>query len=348
MLWLVQLFVWLKRLDFRSTNSGAYSKLVGLQMLESLQHRKLELAELASSAAAYAKAARAPNTLKAYRSDWQAFAAWCQARSVVALPTSGDLVALYLTELAQRGLKASTLARKLSAISQQHVRNDQPSPRTSAALATVWQGIKRTLGTLPAQKEPLLVEHLRRVSEMCGESRAGIRDRALIVFGFASGMRRAELVALELEHVRRVRDGFEVLITRSKRDQEATGRVIGVPYGSTPATCPVRCLNAWLELAGVERGALFRSINRAGCVGERLSGQSVALIIKAAVLRAGFDANDFAGHSLRAGFVTSAARAGKSERAIMDHTGHKSTLSVRRYIRRGTLFADNPAAGIGL
>jgi integrase len=177
----------------------------------------------------------------------------------------------------------------------------------------------------------------------------GTRDRALILLGFAGAFRRSELVGLDVEDCVFGKDGLTVTLRRSKTDQTGEGRKIGIPYGSNPDTCPVRNVQAWLEIAGATAGPLFRSINRHGQVqAGRLSGIDVARVVKKLAERAGLDAGKYAGHSLRAGHATAAAIAGASERSIMRQTGHRSVQMVRRYIRDGSLFRENSAGKLGL
>jgi integrase len=181
------------------------------------------------------------------------------------------------------------------------------------------------------------------------EGLLGTRDRALLLIGFAGAFRRSELVGLNVEDASFTGDGLVVTLPRSKTDQEGEGRKVGIPYGSNPATCPVRSLRAWIETAGITAGPLFRSVNRYGRVQPgRLSDKAVALIVKRYAQASGRDARTFSGHSLRVGLVTAAAMAGASERAIMNQTGHRSTVMVRRYIRDASLFRDNAAARAGL
>jgi integrase len=177
----------------------------------------------------------------------------------------------------------------------------------------------------------------------------GSRDRALILLGFAGAFRRSELVGLDIEDCAFGKDGLTVMLRRSKTDQDGAGRKIGIPYGSNPETCPVRVLQSWLEQAALTTGPVFRSINRDGRVQVgRLSPADVARIVKKLADRAGLDAANYAGHSLRAGHATSAAIAGASERSIMNQTGHRSVQMVRRYIRDGSLFRENSAGKLGL
>jgi integrase len=156
-----------------------------------------------------------------------------------------------------------------------------------------------------------------------------------------------ELVTVTLTTCR-TGDGLVILLRRSKTDQEGEGRKVGLPYGSNPETCPVRTLRAWIEAPAIESGPLFRSITRHGKTQERLSGFAVAVIVKRYAGAVGLDMDRFSGHSLRAGLVTSAAIAGVSERAIMNQTGHRSSVMVRRYVRDANLFRENAAARVGL
>lgn len=306
-------------------------------------------AELGAAVRRYVTAGRATSTRRAYRSDWRAFEAWCATRNVEALPASPSAVALYATELAACGRKVATVERALAAVVAAHEAADLPSPRRSAAVRAVMAGIRRTHGVAPAQKAPILVEDLRRMLAVLPDTMKGARDRALLLVGFAGAFRRSELVALDVGDLLFGAEGLTVTIRRSKTDQEGEGRKLGIPMGSSPATCPVRALRSWLERAGITEGAVFLGMNRHGVTtGKRLSPADVARVVKAAAEAAGLDAARFSGHSLRAGLATAAAKAGKSERAIMGQTGHRSTAMVRRYIRDAELFNDNAACGIGL
>jgi integrase len=211
------------------------------------------------------------------------------------------------------------------------------------------KGIRRTKGTAPAQKAPALTDDIRAMIDATDASIIGIRDRALVLLGFAAAFRRSELVALDVEDCAFGKDGLTITLRRSKTDQDGQGRKIGIPYGANPETCPVRVLQGWLEQAGTSSGPVFRSINRHGQVQPgRLSGIDVARVVKKLAERAGLDPANYAGHSLRAGHATSAAIAGASERSIMNQTGHRSVQMVRRYIRDGSLFRENSAGKLGL
>lgn len=309
-----------------------------------------ELVRAQQSAREYIQAAKAANTLRAYRSDWDHFTTWCEGQGFHPLPADPKTVALYISALADAGRKTSTIRRRLAAISQAHQAAGHESPTRAAAVRETWKGICRKHGTEQKGKAPAVVETIRAmIAALSPDTMIGRRDRALLLVGFAGAFRRSELVGLDVADVEFTADGLVVTLRRSKTDQEGAGRKVGIPYGSDPSTCPVRALRAWLDAAGIVSGPLFRPVNRHGQVGaRRLSDKAVALIVKRAAAAAGFDPSRFAGHSLRAGLATAASAAGKSERAIMEQTGHRSVTMVRRYIRDGSLFRENAAAGIGL
>lgn len=276
--------------------------------------------------------------------------------------------------MADGGRKASSITRALTALSQAHRAKELPSPRSHLAVQASMQGIRRVLGVAPAQKAPILLPDLRAMLTSLPDNTLGTRDRALLLLGFAGAFRRSELAALNQADISFSAEGLEVILRRSKTDQEGEGRKVGIPFGSDPATCPVRALKAWLETLAAaptcdsdstrskgprrrakgktttETTPLFQSVSKAGrhILGHRLDGRDVARAVKRAARRAGLEPERFSGHSLRAGLATVAAQAGKSERAIMAQTGHRSVMMVRRYIRDGNLFTDNAAAGIGL
>lgn len=306
------------------------------------------LQETVQKARDYTAQAKAGNTTRAYGADWRDFTEWCRHHGRQSLPTDPQTVAYYITDLAERR-KPSTIQRRLSAISQAHQAAGFDTPTTSMLVRSVWAGIRRAKGTRQEGKSPLLVEDLRLILQHIPDNLTGKRDRALLLVGFAGAFRRRELVSLDAEDIQVTGRGMVILLRRSKTDQEGVGRKVGIPYGSSPLTCPVESLQDWLEASRIDQGPLFRPINRHGQIRKlRLSDKSVALVVKRRAQEAGLDPRRFAGHSLRAGLATTAAIAGKDERAIMEQTGHKSTQMVRRYIRDGSLFRDNAATGIGL
>lgn len=296
----------------------------------------------------FIRASKAENTLRGYEADWRDFCSWSEVRGLAALPASPESVAAYIAECASR-LKVGSIQRRLNAIAEAHKAVGLESPTHSPIVTNTMKGIRRTKGTTADQKAPTLTDDIRAMVDAADTGLIGARDRALVLLGFASAFRRSELIGLDIADCTFSKDGLTITLRRSKIDQQAVGRKIGIPYGSNPETCPVRVLQGWLELAGITTGALFRSIDRHGRVQPvRLSGIDVARVVKKLAERAGLDATKYAGHSLRAGHATSAAIAGASERSIMKQTGHRSVQMVRRYIRDGNLFRDNSAGRLGL
>lgn len=310
----------------------------------------LALQDLADEARAHIDNSKAANTRRAYKADWADFADWCKHHHCTPLPALPGTVALYLTACA-KGLKPSTIQRRMASISEAHrAAGYLESPTKHAEVRAVWQGIRREKGVATEGKTPTLTADLRVMIEHLPKDRLlSARDRALLLIGFAGAMRRSELVGLDYGDVADTEEGLVVTIRRSKTDQYGSGRKIGLPFGSTPLTCPVRAYRAWITTASIEAGPLFRAVDRHGKVsGERLSDQTVARVVKRALKAAGRDAEKFAGHSLRAGLATQAAMNGATERSIQEQTGHKSLLILRRYIRDGNLFRENAAAKTGL
>ena len=304
---------------------------------------------------------KAESTLRAYRGDAGHFALWCHAHGLASLPAEHDTVALYLTACARAGAAVATLRRRVVSISQAHKAAGHPSPTATEVVRRTLSGIARGTESRPRQVAPLRIGALRAMLEATPEEDLlAIRDHALLLMGFAGGFRRSELASLEVEDLRFVEEGVDVLIRRSKTDQEGSGRAIGIPRGRHAETCPVLALQRWLRLAELTSGPLWLAIvpngrpgtrrrSPAGRVGTRpLSPQAIAAVVQRAAARAGLDAREFAGHSLRAGFATEAAAQGASERAIMAQTGHRSVVMVRRYIREGDRYRENAAAALGL
>ena len=297
----------------------------------------------------YLAQARARNTIRGYRSSFEQFRKWCNDACVIALPAAPETIAMYLGAQAGR-LKAATLQHHLAAIGKAHKAAGYPSPtKDSVLINETLKGINRTHGTAQTQKSPILTEDLRLMLRMLPNNLLGTRDRALLLVGFAGAFRRSELVALDAADIQFSSEGLLVALRRSKTDQEAEGRQIAIPHGSHEETCPARALQAWLTASSISEGPIFRPINRHGRIAEgRLSAAAVALVVKRHVKTSGLKQELFAGHSLRAGFVTSAARAGEPERRIMRQTGHKAVEMVLRYVRQANVFSDNAALALGL
>ncbi len=305
-------------------------------------------AAVAAETRAYLEAAVAANTRRAHRSHWADFRAWCDSHGCSALPASAETVAAYLTVQAQ-SRRVGTLEHRLATIAKAHHAAGLPNPAASELVRLQMRGIRRIRGIAPMQKTPTLVADLRAMVATLPDSLLGVRDRALLLVGFAGAFRRAELVALDFADLAFSAEGVTITVRRSKTDQERVGMQKAIHYGRVPATCPVTALRVWLEMADITEGPIFRPINRHGQLGAtRLSDKAVALVVKRTAATTGLDPAQYAGHSLRAGLVTQAAANGEEERNIMRQTGHKSLLMVRRYIRAGSLFRDNITDRIGL
>jgi site-specific recombinase XerD len=307
------------------------------------------LGSVIEAAERYVAMSSSKNTLRAYRADWAHFEAWCRARRLWSFPAEPATVGLYMAELASTA-KMATLMRRLAAISKRHRDAGRYSPCSMkySAICDVLNGIRREKGTRPAAKAALTTDGMRAMILALPKSPRGMRDAALLLIGFASGCRRSELAALCVEDIEDTGDGLKVLIRRSKTDQEGEGRTIGIPYGSDPRTCPVRAYRRWIATSGITAGPVFRHFRGRGMGSSGITPQVVAKAVKNAAARAGLDPAALAGHSLRSGLATQAARNGASERSIMRQTGHRSVTTVRRYIHEGELFQDNAAMKLGL
>jgi integrase len=297
--------------------------------------------------------ALAPNTLRGYESDWKDFEAWCQGKGRVSLPAETATVSLYFADRSEH-LTAASLTRRIAAISKRHGQSGFLSPTKQPEFREVMAGIRKSKKDRPqtakaALSNSELIEILEKIEENDDLDRLqAARDRALLIIGFAGALRRSELVNLDVEDIVKTREGIILSLRWSKTDQEGKGTEIAIPKGRKPATCPVTILNAWLTQAKITNGPVFRKVRQNGVVeNRRLSDRSVALILKRCVGHAGFAPEEFSGHSLRAGFATSAAAAGANERDIMQHTRHKSEQMVRRYIRKGSLFKGNLVDSMG-
>ena len=292
----------------------------------------------------YALAEKADATRRAYRSDFEMFGTWCRARrNVEPLGASPDDVAAYLAAQASAKVKPSTLTRRLAAIAYAHRLAGLESPAGHEAVRAVMRGIRRTAGTAPTRKAPATADRVAAMLQAISpDTLAGKRDRALLLLGFAGAFRRSELVALDVADLAFEPEGVRVMIRRSKADQEGQGQEIAILRGTKLR--PVAALQAWLAAGGVTTGPVFRSINRHGQVGEALTAQSVALVVKRHAGAAGLDPNTFAGHSLRSGFLTSAAEAGADVLRMMEVSRHKRVETMQGYVRRASLFKGHAGA----
>jgi site-specific recombinase XerD len=291
-----------------------------------------------------AKAEKAASTRKAYGTDFRIFRTWCDARNVPALPAAPETVAAYLAANAGTS-KASTLGRRIAAIRYAHKLAGLALPTDAEGVKATMRGIRRTHGSAKVRKAPVVAGKMLSMVATAPNKLAGLRDRALLLIGFGGALRRSELVALDVADIADTETGLLVTIRGSKTDQERQGVTIAIARGDI--ACPAKALREWLDAAGIETGPIFRAINKAGTVAaERLTDRSVANIVKAYAERAGFDASTFSGHSLRSGFLTSAAAKGASIFKMMDVSRHKSVDTLRGYVRDAELFRDHAGAGL--
>jgi site-specific recombinase XerD len=298
-----------------------------------------------AAAARFAAAEKAPTTRRAYRTDFRIFSAWCQERDLDPLPALPATVAAYLAYEVGQNLRPSTLGRRLAAIQYTHRRAGHEPPTNAETVKATLRGIRRTLGIARARKTPATASTAKAMARSVPDSLVGIRDRAILLLGFAGAFRRSELVALDVADIRPSDGGLRVTIRRSKVDQEGEGATIAIARGSTD--CPARALAAWLNAAGICEGPVFRPINRVGNVSSaRLNDRSVANIVKQYAQRVGLDAKMFSGHSLRSGFLTSAAANGASIFKMMDVSRHKSADTLRGYVQDAELFKNHAGTGL--
>jgi site-specific recombinase XerD len=295
-------------------------------------------------AAELAREEKAASTRRAYRSDFRIFQTWCQDRGVSSLPAAAETVAAFLAHDVKTGSRPSTLGRRVSAIRYAHKLAGRAVPTDGERVKATMRGIRRTVGTAPRKKTPATAERIVSMAISSGTDMKGLRDRAVLLMGFAGAFRRSELVALNVEDLEESEQGFKVIIRHSKTDQERAGQTIAIIRGSV--ACPVAALKAWLAAAGITAGPIFRSVKKGGAVAGPLPAQSVADIVKTYAERVGLDPALFAGHSMRSGFLTSAAKRGASIFKMMDQSRHRSVETLRGYVRDAEIFKEHAGAGL--
>jgi site-specific recombinase XerD len=306
-----------------------------------------ELTATLELAADFAKASKAKATQAAYGSDFRIFEGWCRTRGLSPLPASAAALCGFLADEASAGKRASTLGRRLAAIRYFHRAAGYDTPTGDEKVKAVLSGIRRTIGAAPVRKRAATSDIVLGMVGGKGQSLRELRDRAILLLGFAGAFRRSELVALNVEDLEETPEGMLVTLRRSKTDQEGQGRKVAIPRGEV--ACPVAAVKAWLEAAGITEGAVFRRIfnKRSQRVTDRrLAARNVAAVTKAGAARLGFDPATFGGHSLRAGFVTSAVKRGANLIKITDVTGHKSLEMLKTYSRDAEAFVGHAGAGL--
>ena len=292
------------------------------------------------------QSSKASNTVRAYKSDFSDFGLFCAQNGFKSLPSEPKVVSLYLTHLSTKDAKMSTLKRRLVSIGVIHKLKGHYLDTKHPAIIENIMGIKRRKGTFQKAKKPLLISSLKKIINVIDQQKKEeikkLRDRSIILIGFSGGFRRNEIVSLDYDDLDFVPEGLKLSIRRSKTDQFGEGFTKALPYFDSSQYCPVVSLKKLLDLSKIRSGPVFRRFSKGSKLSEnRLTDQTVALLIKEYLNLAGIDSENFSGHSLRSGFATSAAESGVEERNIMAMTGHKSTEMVRRYIKEANLFKNN-------
>jgi integrase len=303
----------------------------------------------------YKEHAKANNTKRAYQSDLNDFAAWCSNNNLEWMPATPNMVIGYLEHLAdERGYKASTIKRRISAISQEHQENGYSSPTQTIQVRKFLRGLKRKKAETDKRfnkeegKAPIMLDTLKSMVSILPDSVLGVRDKALLLVGWYGAFRRSEIIAIDLEDIDWSDNGITITLHRSKTNQEGDTEQVSIWYSANKDTCPVRALKRWICEAGITEGAIFRGVDRHSNISsKRLSTNAVAKVVKRTAERLGVDPKEISGHSLRAGLATQAAEEGLSERSIMKQTRHKSVQVLRKYIREGSAFVDNVTQRLG-
>ena len=289
---------------------------------------------------------KAKNTIRAYKSDFNDFSLFCAQNGFKSLPSQPKIISLYLTHLSTKDAKMSTLKRRLVSIGVIHKLKGHYLDTKHPSIIENIMGIKRRKGSNQKGKKPLLINDLKllinAIDKYNHEEIMRLRDRSIILIGFSGGFRRNEIVSLDIDDLDFVSEGLKINLKRSKTDQFGEGSVKGLPYFDNLKYCPVLSLKKWIEISKIDSGPLFRRFSKGSKLTDnRLTDQTIALLIKKYLKLAGIESKNYSGHSLRSGFATSAAESGAEERSIMAMTGHKSTEMVRRYIKEANLFKNN-------
>ena len=292
------------------------------------------------------KSSKANNTIRAYKSDFKDFSLFCVQNGFKPLPSEPKIISLYLTHLSTKDVKMSTLKRRLVSIGVIHKLKGHYLDTKHPAIIENIMGIKRRKGIVQKGKKPILISSLKliinAIDQQPKDKIKKLRDKSIILTGFSGGFRRNEIVALNYDDLDFVPEGLKITIRRSKTDQFGEGSVKALPYFDNSQYCPVVTLKNWITVSKIKSGPIFRRFSKGSKLSDnRLTDQTVALLIKKYLNLAGIDSKNYSGHSLRSGFATSAAESGAEERSIMAMTGHKSVEMVRRYIKEANLFKHN-------
>jgi len=304
------------------------------------------LAQVAERTREYVQASVPATTQRAYAADWRAFSEFCRQHRLEPMPAKPETVALFISERAGE-VKPGTIRRALAAIGKMHTVSQHPNPCTVEPVPSTMRGIERTHGSAAVGKAPA---NLAVVERMVGAFPAttldGLRNRALLLVGFAGAFRRSELVALRVEDLAWSPEGVVITVRQSKTDQEGKTQQKAIPFVQE-GICAATALKVWLTAAGIKEGPVYRPMTRAGTPRDTaLNAQAVAVLIKSACAQTGLDAARYSGHSLRAGHVTEARSRGVADADTMSVTGHTRVETLNVYDRRGNPFARTSAGAV--
>ena len=299
------------------------------------------------------KSSKSINTTRAYKSDFKDFVDFCNKNKINPIGSDLKNISLYLTSLTHKNLKFSTIKRRLVSIAMANKLKGFYIDVKNPIINDNLQAIKKKIGAYQRGKRPISLVQLRNIATNIFNKKISelkkYRDKAIILLGFAGGFRRSELVSLDFEDFEFVNEGVKILLRKSKTDKFSEGYIKGIPYFENKNFCPVNSIIDWFKYSGIKKGPIFKKISKSNkLLNNRLTDQSIALIIKEHLLNSNYNPSDYSGHSLRSGFATIAAEMGADERSIMTMTGHKSVQMVRRYIKEANLFTNNALSKIKL
>ena len=324
--------------------------------MNKIVHENSRLKKLENLADTFAKASISEATKKAYESDWRDFWSFCRDNDLQYLPADSDTICLYLTSLAESGISVATIVRRCTSITAIHNASGFDSPVKNDKVGRILRGIRNTLGFLPEKSKALSWSDVTRLAAKCGPLMLGCRNAAILLFGWASALRRSELCSINIGDLEIVDEGAILTLRRSKTDREGKGARIGIPRAQDASVCPVASVERWIArrsksvLSSDE--PLFVKIGVNGRnkwwweTGGRLSDRTISSIVKHYAKLSGLNPKLYSAHSLRRGLATEAGSRGVPERIISRHTRHRSIAVLRGYIEDGTIWEENPLPAI--
>jgi integrase len=305
-------------------------------------------AEISEEVQGYLDQSMAQNTRRAYAGQWKIFEAYCQQHELSALPATPNTVASFFAIRAKGGSRALPMGVTKAAVRFMHRAGGYADPTGDVLVESTLKGIRRSMGTKQNYKRPVFVNDLKKmVATLDRTTLRGKRDASLVLLSFATASRVSEIVGLQVSDLTFSEEGITVNITKSKSDQESAGMQKSVVAGRNADTCPITAVKEWLQASGITEGSLFRSVTK-DVLGEGLTSDAVRDLIKRMARKAGINPDNIAGHSLRSGAISTAAKNGVSLLDIQRLSQQRSTQTVIRYIHRATLHESSPSGMIGL